>query len=153
MFCITKYYAKNLYYDNLEISKTIKASLGYFIENSDYNFIFSIWQNLFFNNGFYSLLLNDFKDEFLEKITKNIVECYSYNDPSVKSLALELFVILFDFKLPSIQHENYLKYFLNCFFNRFTNKVSNNENEINEVNNVSLHNIKTTNKSQLCIIF
>ena len=88
---------------------------------------------MFYNEGFYTLLLNDFKEEFLETITMSIVEAYSKNDPGLKSFALELFDLLFDFKIPSIQHENYLKYFLNTFYNRFTNKYSIEENEVNEL--------------------
>ena len=115
------------------MTKTLKSSLGYFDDTSDYNFICSIWQNLFHNEGFYFLLLGEFKETFLERITRNIVESYSYYDPNVKSLILELFVIMFDFKVPSISHDNYVKYFLQMFYKNVMNKDTNNENEVNEV--------------------
>ena len=40
--------------------------------------------------------------------------------------------MIFDFNIPSLVHENYVKYLLNLFFTTNSNKTSNNENEIND---------------------
>jgi hypothetical protein len=136
------------------MTKTLKSSLGYFDDTSDYNFICSIWQNMFHNEGFYFLLLGDFKESFLERITRNIVEGYTYYDPSVKSQILELFVILFDFKVPSISHDNYVKYFLQMFYKRLMNKSTNDENEVNELFLSSLYkDLKTFDYEEYEYIF
>jgi hypothetical protein len=122
-----------LVYEKSEMVKTLKCSLGYFSETNDYNFICSIWQNLFHNDGFYSLILTELKEEFLVKITSNIIEAYNYKDPSVKALVLEIYALLFNFKIPSIAHENYLKLYLAEYYKAVTDKVAYNDNDIYEL--------------------
>jgi len=66
---------------------------------------------------------------FQENVTNLIVEKYFGHNPETKMKVIDILCILFDFSLPSIIQDTYLKKFLAEFYKSKFGKSSNNENE------------------------
>ena len=67
--------------------------------------------------------------DFKGNITSLIIERYFNHNPEVKMHCLDNLCVLFDFSLPSIIQDTFLKYFLSEFAKYKLNKVCINEGE------------------------
>ena len=99
---------------------------------NDHGLMPKILNNILHNKKIFSFLMTQENNQmfnFKENVTNIMNENYHSYNPDIKMQSIDILSILFDFSLPSIIQDNYLKDFLAEFYKYHNSKTSNSENE------------------------
>lgn len=133
MYTISKLYGGKIL-KNLNLMKNFLAvSLQHFAEDkSNTDFITSILFNTLHNKEIFTFLMdptNSTQFDFFQGVIRATIESYASPDAKAKMHALDLVELVFDFNIYSAAQEQFVKHFLEAFFDHFNARKMESENE------------------------